>query len=164
MKAKHPLIPFLSACCLLTAFLANSYGSTANCYHCEDVQHAADLTAIEKRLLQDYAHSIEELDEEAREWFSKFQEGGLLFDGWKEISDDVVEQVPEGEKVKTKVTMLALGIRIGCEWSKENDVRKISTEMLKKWGKQLRETVADSPVKIPTLLNAIEAEVDSLLL
>ena len=83
---------------------------------------------------------------------------------WKEISDDVVQQVPEDAKLATKVTMLALGIRIGCEWSKENDVRKISTTMLKKWGKQLRKTVADAPVQIPTVITSIEAEVDSLLL
>ncbi|MCF8056208.1 MAG: hypothetical protein K9K37_06180 [Desulfocapsa sp.] len=164
MKRKLQLVPFLAVPLLFGVFLVCANGSTENCTPCEDIQHAADLSAIEKRLLPNHLESIEEMDEEAREWFGKFQEGGLLFDGWKEISDEVVKRVPDDQKIKTKVTMLALGVRIGCEWSKENDVRKISTDMLKKWGKQLRKTVADSPVKIPTVINSIEAEVDSLLL
>ena len=164
MKRKLQLVPFLAAPWLFAIFLATAHGSTEKCILCEDIQHAADLSAIEKRLLINNIESIAELDEEAREWFGTFQEGGLLFDGWKDISDDVVEKVPEDKKIKTKVIMLALGVKIGCEWSKENDVRKISTDMLKKWGKQIRKTVADSPVKIPTVINSIEAEVDSLLL
>ncbi len=164
MRHKIQIIPFFSVVVFFTLFQANGYGSAKTCISCEDIQHAANLAAIEKRLLQSNPQSVEELDEEARQWFGKFQEGGMLFDGWKEISDDVVQQVPDDEKIKTKVTMLALGIRIGCEWSKENDVRKISTTMLKKWGKQLRKTVAKTPVQIPAVINAIEAEVDSLLL
>jgi hypothetical protein len=164
MRHKILIIPFFSAVLFLTFFQANGFGSAKICISCEDIQHAVNLSVIEKRLLQSNPQSVAELDEEAREWFGKFQEGGMLFDGWKEISNDVVQQVPDDEKIKTKVTMLALGIRIGCEWSKENDVRKISTTMLKKWGKQLRRTVADTPVQIPAVINSIEAEVDSLLL
>ncbi len=164
MQGKIQIIPFFSVVLFFTLFQANSYGSAKTCSSCEDIQHAANLAAIEKQLLQSNPQSIEELDEEAREWFGKFQEGGMLFDGWKEISNDVIQQVPDEKKIKTKVTMLALGIRIGCEWSKENDVRKISTTMLKKWGKQLRKTVADTPVQIPTVIKSIEDEVDALLL
>ncbi len=164
MQHKIQVIPYFSVVLFFTLFQVNGYCSAKTCKSCEDIQHAVNLASIEKRLLQSNLQSIEELDEEAREWFEKFQEGGMLFDGWKEISDDVVEQVPDDEKIKTKVTMLALGIRIGCEWSKENDVRKISTTMLKKWGKQLRKTVADTPVQIPMVINSIEAEVDTLLL
>ena len=164
MRRKIHIIPFFSIGLLFVLFLDNGYASAENCISCEDIQHASTLSSIEKRLLQSNPQSIEELDEEAREWFGKFQEGGMLFDGWKEISNDVVRQVPDDEKITTKVTMLALGIRIGCEWSKENDVRKISTTMLKKWGKVLRRTVADTPKQIPIVINSIEAEVDSLLL
>jgi hypothetical protein len=164
MRRQIRFISFLSGASFTLFLLGNVHGSTMECSSCEDIQHAVSLTSIEKRLLQSDPQSIEELDEKAREWFGKFQEGGMLFDGWKEISDDVVQQVPDEKKIKTKVTMLALGVRIGCEWSKENDVRKISTSMLKKWGKQLRKTVADAPVTIPTVINSIEAEVDSILL
>ncbi len=131
--------------------------------YCESIQHAANLAAIEKRLLQITDSSLESLDEKARGWYSKFQEGGIFFDGWQEISKDVVAKVPEENKIKAKVTMLALGIKIGCEWSKENDVRKISTEMLQEWGRKLKRTVSDSPENLVVLIISIESEVDALL-
>ena len=133
------------------------------CFSCESVQHAAKLSIIEKHLQQSDPQTIEELNEEAREWFATFQKGGMFFDGWKEISDDVVEKVPSENKIPTKMIMLALGVRIGCEWSKDNEIRKISTEMLQKWGGQLRETVDERPDSIPHVIRYIESEVDTLL-
>lgn len=133
------------------------------CFSCEAVQHAANLNTIEKHLQQSDPKTVKELSEEAREWFAKFQEGGMLFDGWKEISDDVVSKVPGEKRISIKIAMLALGIRIGCEWSKDNNVRKISTEMLQEWGGQLRDTVEERPEKIPHVIQNIESEVDTLL-
>jgi len=142
---------------------AHAQGKTDSCLPCKDIQHAANLAAIEKRLLQANNDSLELLDNKARNWYSKFQEGGLFFDGWQEISEDVVAKVPDENKIKTKVTMLALGIKIGCEWSKENDVRKISTAMLQDWGGELRKTVTDSPDNLVVVISSIESEVDELL-
>ena len=136
----------------------------SSCLSCEAVQHAAELSEIEKYLQKSDMQSVEQLDEEAKEWFATFQEGGMLFDGWKDISDKVVATVPENEKLQTKLLMLALGIRMGCEWSKDNDIRKISTKMLKSWGKEIREVVDNSPEKIPYVLKRIEWEVDELLI
>ena len=135
----------------------------STCLPCETVQHAAQLSEIEKYLQKSDMTTVEQLDDEAKEWFSTFQEGGMLFDGWKDISDKVVSTVPEAEKLQTKLLMLALGIRMGCEWSKDNDVRKISTKMLKNWGKEIREVVHKRPEKISYVLKKIEGEVDELL-
>lgn len=154
---------FFSSLLLVSFSLAHAQGKTDSNRPCNDTQYAANLAAIEKRLLQTNTASVELLDTKARNWYSKFQEGGLLFDGWQEISEDVVAQVPDGKKVKTKVTMLALGVKIGCEWSKENDIRKISTSMLQDWGKILRKTVEDSPDNLSVVINSIESEVDELL-
>lgn len=148
---------------LLSSTLVNARESSADCLPCEDVQHAADLAAIEKKLLHVSNSSLESLGEKERAWYETFQEGGLLFDGWQEISDKVVAKVPEDKKVKTKVTMLALGLKIGCEWSKENEVRKISTDMLKDWGKMIRKTVKNSPESIFVVISSIESEVDTIL-
>lgn len=164
MISKPPSLILFASAVLLLLFLGQAQGQSTNCLPCEDLQHAATLAAIEKRLSQAQNNSLELLDEEAKNWYAKFQKGGLFFDGWKEISQDVVAKVPDEEKVKTKVTMLALGVRIGCEWSKENDIRKISTEMLQNWGKQLRKTVEDSPDSLLAVINTIEFEVDQLLL
>jgi hypothetical protein len=151
--------------CFLVFLFFNTpvQGAENKCLACKDVQYAAGLSAIEKRLLELSNGSLQRLDDEALEWYETFQEGGMLFDGWQEISADVVAKVPEEAKLKTKVIMLALGLKIGCEWSKENDVRKISTSMLKDWGKQLKETVSDAPDHISVVLSSIEHEVNELL-
>lgn len=164
MQVKYRIVNLVSASCLFLFLPVSAYCSATKCFLCEDVQHAVNLASLEKRLLQSDPQSIEALDKEAQEWFETFQEGGMLFDGWKEISDEVVKQVPDEQKLRTKVTMQALGVRIGCEWSKENDVRKIDTDMLKAWGKELRKTVASSPINISEVISSIEAEVDDLLL
>ena len=151
--------------CIFTLPLSASASETkSTCLSCEAVQHAAELSEIERYLQKSDMQSVEQLDEEAKEWFATFQEGGMLFDGWKDISDKVIATVPENEKLQTKLLMLALGIRMGCEWSKDNDIRKISTKMLKSWGKEIREVVANSPEKIPYVLKKIEGEVDELLI
>lgn len=136
---------------------------TSRCLSCEAIQHAANLAEIERYLQQGNPQTVDQLDEEARDWFSTFQEGGILFDGWKDISDKVINNVPDSEKVQTKLQMLALGVRMGCEWSKENDIRKISTKMLKNWGGEIREVVQKRPADIPSVINKIEEEVDALL-
>jgi len=137
--------------------------TSSSCLPCKVIQDAANLAEIEKFLRQGNPKTIEQLDEEAKEWFSTFQKGGVLFDGWKEISDKVINNVPESEKVHTKLQMLALGVRMGCEWSKENDIRKISTKMLRNWGNEIRETVKSRPGEVPLVINKIEGEVDALL-
>ncbi len=160
----HPLL-FLTCFCLIFFFSTHVQSATRDCYSCQDIQHAANLSAIEKRMLEvNSIESLEELDDEARNWYVKFQKGGMFFDGWQEISEDVVAKVPDEEKLRTKVTMMALGVKIGCEWSKENDVRKISTSMLQDWGKQLSSTVDDSPDNLLVVINSIEYEVNELLL
>ncbi|HID69811.1 MAG TPA: hypothetical protein EYP35_04965 [Desulfobacterales bacterium] len=164
MKQKTLLIALLPVFCFSFLLIVDARGDSSGlCRACQDIQHAADLASIEKRLLEASNDSLEELDQEALDWYAKFQEGGILFDGWQQISEDVVEIVPEQTRIKTKISMLALGIKIGCEWSKDNDIRKISTEMLKNWGKQLRKTVADSPEQLPVIISCIESEVDDLL-
>lgn len=138
-------------------------GEDEICLSCEDIQHAANLGAIEKRLLEVSHNSLAMLDEEGLDWYAKFQDGGLLFDGWQEISEDVLAKIPDENKIFTKVTMLALGVKIGCEWSKENDIRKINTDMLQDWGKKIRTSVTESPETISVVISSIESEVNELL-
>gem|GEM_PF-1066910 len=163
VKEAVGIIMLLMMLILVPSSPAAAQANKASCSPCRSIQHAANLAAIEKRLLQVTDSSIESLDDNARDWYAKFQKGGLFFDGWQEISADVVEKVPEENKIKTKVTMLALGIKIGCEWSKENDVRKITTAMLQEWGRKLRETVSESPEQLVVVISSIESEVDELL-
>jgi hypothetical protein len=138
--------------------------SNTKCIPCNDIQHAAMLIALEKRIEDVDQDFLLELDEKARCWYEKFQNGGFFYNGWQQISEDVVARVVAEEKLKARITMLALGVRIGCEWSKENDVRKISTQMLRKWGEKLRSTATDSSDNILVVISTIEYEVNQLLL
>ncbi len=164
MNRVYYTIPCLLLCASLIARPVFSSETASNCLPCEAIQHAANLSEIEKFLQQGNPQTVAQLDKEAQEWFGTFQEGGMLFDGWKDISDKVIGNVPEKEKVQTKLQMLALGVRMGCEWSKENDIRKISTKMLKNWGKEIRKAVDDRPDEISLVINRIEDEVDILLI
>ncbi len=163
MNRTNHIVCSLLLCGSFYATPAISIETASNCLSCEAIQHAANLAEIERYLQQGNPQTVAQLDKEAQEWFSTFQEGGMFFDGWKKISDKVINNVPEDEKVQTKLQMLALGVRMGCEWSKENDIRKISTKMLKNWGKEIRKAVDDRPAEIPFVINRIEGEVDVLL-
>lgn len=132
----------------LGLFLATTHVNSALSADLNDCQHAANLSSIEKRLSIYSSMSTGKMTSEEQKWYNKFQKGGLFFDGWQDISQDVVSKVPEEEKLKTKVTMQVLGDKIGSEWCKKNDIRKISTDMLKEWGSQLRKAVASSSSQI----------------
>ena len=163
MKKACFKIAVLMVSCFLCPAVVPATEMNSRCLSCEAVQHAANLAEIEKYLQQGNLRTVAELDEEARDWFGTFQEGGMLFDGWKDISDKVISNVPDSERVQTKLQMLALGVRMGCEWSKDNDIRKISTKMLKNWGNEIREVVKKRPADIPLVIDKIETEVDALL-
>ncbi|MBU1231950.1 MAG: hypothetical protein KKD01_15245 [Proteobacteria bacterium] len=153
----------IAALLALTLLLADANGNIAQSAALDDCQHAANLASIEKRLSIYTTMGTGKLNSDEQKWYNKFQKGGLFFDGWQDISQDVVAKVPEEEKVKTKLTMQVLGDKIGSEWCKKNEIRKISTDMLKQWGNQLRKAVASSSSQIAPVLHSIEYEVDELL-
>lgn len=98
-----------------------------------------------------------------RKWYYRFQEGIPLFDGWKKITQAVVEKFPEHEREKRLAAMQALGVKIGYEWSRDNRVRKVNTDMLRAWGKDLRRAGAESHVQLANVLYKIDSEINTLL-
>lgn len=163
-KQKAFLIALLSVFCFSSLLVVEAKGTTSRCRTCEDIlQHAAGLSAMEQHLMEENNDPLQAMDKKARNWYAKFQKGGLFYDGWQEISEKVIANVPEQTKGKIEIVMLELGVKIGCEWSKENEIRKISTAMLRGWGKQLRKTISDSPAQLPILLSSIKSEVDGLI-
>ena len=163
MNIKQIFILSFTAFCILPFVVSPVQGSTTNCPSCEDIQNATSLAAIEKLILAINDEPLLILDEKALRWYAKFQKGGFFYSGWQQISADVVTKVEDNEKLKAKIIMLALGVKIGCEWSKENDVRKITTQMLRGWGRQLRSSMTGTPEETLVVINSIEAEVHKLL-
>ena len=56
-----------------------------------------------------------------------------------------------------------LGIKIGTEWCKDNNTRKINNTMLKSWGEKLRSAMHEGPEAAAEVLSEIEQEVDLIL-
>jgi len=98
-----------------------------------------------------------------KKWYYRFQEGVPLFDGWKKITQAVVEKFPEHEREGRLAAMQALGFKIGYEWSRDNRVRKVSTELLRAWGKDLRQAGTQDHDQLANVLHKIDSEVNALL-
>lgn len=96
-------------------------------------------------------------------WFVTFLEGNFFADGWQEISDDILVKISSADREQKQYVLARLGNKIGREWCKDNDVRKIDTLMLKKWGHRLRSTAKNEPHLLAEVLESIDGEIDSLL-
>jgi len=112
---------------------------------------------------RDTVSAVEQLSPEEKKWFAKFQEGNLFAEGWKKISGDILAKTPKELVEKQRVALEVLGIKIGCEWSKDNEIRKIDNDMLKQWGSLLKDTVGQSPHQITDVIAEIDLKVDMLL-
>lgn len=107
--------------------------------------------------------SLQDLSAEEREWYHKFQKGLLLFDGWEEISQEILACLPQHKQDNAEKLLQTMGRRIGIEWAKDNDTRKIDTEKLRFWGEKLKEAQATGSSQMLNTVRAISAEVNVLL-
>lgn len=103
------------------------------------------------------------LSEEESEWYERFKEGAMFFDGWNEISGNILEIFSADKAAENELFVRMLGIKIGSEWCRHNDIRKIDTQMLKHWGDRIRDAVAMGPEITEKILREIDLEVDRLL-
>ncbi len=107
--------------------------------------------------------TIDTLSQEEREWFDKFQKGSFLVDGWQKITADILAKVPENEEHEHRLALRELGNKIGCEWSRDNEIRKIDSKMLRQWGVRLKKTVNKDPDQLPKVIAEIDRAVVALL-
>jgi hypothetical protein len=114
-------------------------------------------------LLDKESQLLRSLNEEERLWYQRFLEGVLLFDGWHAITDELLSVFDEDEAADRQLMLQRLGMKIGTEWAKDNDRRKIDTEMLEEWGDRLREARSQGADTTLAMLRAIEREVDMIL-
>jgi len=106
---------------------------------------------------------LDSLSPGEKKWFQRFQEGVPLFAGWKKITQSVVEKFPEHEREQRMVIMRELGLKIGSEWSRDDHIRKVDTDMLRLWGKELRQAGVENHLQIAKVMFKIEKEINSLL-
>ncbi|MBW2328741.1 MAG: hypothetical protein JRF04_03845 [Deltaproteobacteria bacterium] len=126
-------------------------------------QAAGEQTRYKNNEQQVTVISVDKLSPEEKEWFAKFQEGSLFVQGWKGITADILAKTPEDLQEEQRLALETLGTKIGCEWSKDNEIRKIDTDMLKQWGKQLKQTAGQNPGQLPEIIAEINQVVAVLL-
>ena len=108
-------------------------------------------------------YDLSGLTEDEREWFFTFLNGNFFADGWKEISAEILMNTVAHEREQQQIRLYELGYKIGREWCKRNETRKIHTAMLRKWGSVLKETADDAPHLLGQVIQRIDREVSELL-
>ena len=108
-------------------------------------------------------YDLSGMSEDEREWFITFLKGNFFADGWEQIASDILTNTHADEREDQRVRLEELGFKIGSEWCKGNDSRKIHTSMLRKWGHELKTCAAESPHLLPEVLQQIDSEVEELL-
>ena len=136
---------------------------SATCSLAEDIESNKPLKSSGK-ICSIPLPDPKKLSAEEKEWFTSFQEGTFYAQGWKDITSKILNKITkESEKEKLRRSLNLLGIRIGCEWSKDNSVRKINTDMLEQWGAKLQKTAEEKPDELPVLIANIRQKVFDLV-
>jgi len=129
-SSRRPL--FIAAVCL---FLASCIGLNLEDWPDSIPQTQVFIVAYDA----DEENQGRQSETEYLEWVLSFYQGNLAYQsGWQDIQGYVYEApAPEAEQELLEQLSL-LGIAIGSEWSKHNDVRQIDTRMLSLWGSTIQ--------------------------
>jgi hypothetical protein len=118
-------------------------------------------TGVEPVYTQQY--DLSGLTAEEKQWFEKFLVGTFYADGWEKISSDILVKISAEDREEKKSVLNRLGYKIGLEWCKDNEIRKVDTAMLKKWGQLLRLTAEEEPHLLAKVIEDIDEEVTLLV-
>jgi hypothetical protein len=107
--------------------------------------------------------AAEQLSAKEKAWFDTFQRGTLYAKGWRDITEELVAKAPAEFQSDLQRRLDELGMKIGREWSRSNDVRKIDSAMLRQWGDMLRQAAEAQPERIPQVVSRLDQKVVALL-
>jgi hypothetical protein len=129
-----PLFLFLGACVLREPVTQWPDGIPARAFFVEQWQQDAvnrDIQPIEDYLL----------------WINRFYQGFNLVPGWLQVIERVSSRVAVEESATVRLQLEGLGRRIGSEWAKDNQVRKLNTRMAAVWRDALIEALAQDDLQ-----------------
>jgi len=129
-SARKPL--FIVA---ISLFLASCIGPNL-----EDWPDSIPQTQVFKVAYQaDEENQSRQSETEYLEWVLSFYQGNIAYQsGWQDIQDYVFEAPAPEAAQELQGQLSQLGIAIGSEWSKHNDIRRIDTRMLSLWGSTIQ--------------------------
>ena len=129
-SSRRPL--FIAAVCL---FLASCIGPNLEDWPDSIPQTQVFIVAYDA----DEENQGRQSETEYLEWVLSFYQGNLAYQsGWQDIQGYVYEAPAPEAKHELLEQLYLLGIAIGSEWSKHNDVRQIDTRMLSLWGSTIQ--------------------------
>lgn len=128
---------------------------------------AIDQEFFKNEYNQDKENQKKQKLEDYLEFVKKFYEGTFLAKGWNGRIQEILSVLKsEEEKSKIKEKLEGLGKKMAAEWAKDNNVRKISTDDLKRWGSELekaKEEERGGGKKLDEVIKKIEDEVQQKL-
>ena len=102
-------------------------------------------------------------NKDRQEWYKKFYEGTFFVKGWKARMNEILRGLPPGERGNMSNLLEDLGKKIAMEWARENDVRKIDTFQLQKWGRDLQNARREGPKALADQIRRLNDEVEKML-
>ena len=102
-------------------------------------------------------------NKDQQEWYKKFYEGTFLVKGWKSRMNDVLKGLSPDDKGEMGKLLETLGKKIGMEWARENNVRKIDTAQLQRWGRDLQNARSEGPKALAGQIRRLNEQVEKML-
>ena len=108
-----------------------------------DIHNWPDSVPPQEVFIEAYAEDQENQHRQSQseylEWTLSFYQGNLVYQsGWQDIRSYVFEAPSEQERVQLLAQLRDLGVAIGSEWAKHNDLRLIDSRMLSLWGSTIQ--------------------------
>ncbi len=96
-------------------------------------------------------------------WYKKFYEGTFPVKGWKSRMNGVLKGLSPEDRGEMGELLETLGEKIGMEWAKPNNVRKIDTAQLQRWGKELQNAGQKGAEALSDQVQQLNGEVNKKL-
>jgi len=100
-----------------------------------------DREIFERGWRQDSTNRAIQSEEEYLLWVRRFYEGFSMNGGWLEMTSEIHSRVDAATVARAAPLLAGLGMRIGREWAKDNEVRRIDTHMVAVWRTALMEAI-----------------------
>jgi len=109
----------------------------------------------------DSANQSVQARDEYLTWVQRFYYGYNIAPGWQALTRQVLERLSGEQHKTTGDRLVVLGQRIGQEWAKNNQVRKINTRMAATWRDALQEALSQND--LDNYMNRLDADITALL-
>ncbi len=103
------------------------------------------------------------VNRDTQKWLRSFYEGSFLIKGWNARTQEILKNVPPENTGEVQTLLDGLGEKIGHEWAKDNNIRKIDNTLLRQWGDELLAAKKSQPADLIQTIKKIENTVNQIL-